>query len=271
MQENIKTLLLIGNGYDLSWGMKTSYSDFVQSEQFKKILPKNKLAGYIYNRFSESNCKWVDVEIELATYSRYLSEKKIDDSELEENFNELSDVLKEYLQDHTGGKENPKMEKCIREWCKGVESSKDIEVISFNYTDRVTTDFFNQYKIRVNYIHGRIIDDIILGVDENSNLASQHRFLYKSYNSNIRIKGVIDKISNANHYIIFGCSIGETDESYFKNIFKNASKKSFQIYYYGKSEEVKIKNRIEIVTGDMTAFISNNNVVFIDSKELSTK
>lgn len=270
MQEiNIKTLLLIGNGYDLSFGMKTSYRNFVQSELFKKILPQNKLASYIYNSFAENNYKWVDVEIELAKYSQYLSKGEIDDSKLEENFRELSNTLKEYLQNHTGGKENSKMKKCIREWYEYAESNKNIEVISFNYTHKVTTDFFNDYKIHVNYIHGRITDNIVLGVDESSNLAPRHRFLYKSYNPNIQIKEVLDKITSANHFIIFGCSIGETDEFYFKNVFKSTSKKTFQIYYYGEDEEINIKNRIESITGNMTTFISNNDVTFINSKELS--
>lgn len=35
-------ILIIGNGFDLNLGLKTSYKDFIQSEHFKDLVAKKK-------------------------------------------------------------------------------------------------------------------------------------------------------------------------------------------------------------------------------------
>ena len=51
---------IIGNGFDLNLGLKTSYQDFLQSTCLEKINPQNSLAKHFSNQKQLKN--WVDVE-----------------------------------------------------------------------------------------------------------------------------------------------------------------------------------------------------------------
>lgn len=60
--------LILGNGFDLANNFKTSYCDFVESQNFKLLLDDNNaLAKYIYKQKQLYN--WVDVETEIGVYS----------------------------------------------------------------------------------------------------------------------------------------------------------------------------------------------------------
>jgi Bacteriophage abortive infection AbiH len=84
--------LVIGNGYDLARGLKTSYRDFLESLEFKSLNEgpfsrwgntedppiteyfcyKNGLAYWIANQQQHQN--WVDIEHELIDYANLLNE-----------------------------------------------------------------------------------------------------------------------------------------------------------------------------------------------------
>ena len=64
----IGVVAIIGNGFDLNLGLKTSYSDFVNSKDFKSLLNKgNYLVDYLDGKHNLQ--KWIDVENELKLYS----------------------------------------------------------------------------------------------------------------------------------------------------------------------------------------------------------
>lgn len=50
-------LLIIGNGFDIDLGLKTSYSDYITSDYFKNRLDGtyNSLLLYLENRFNIKN------------------------------------------------------------------------------------------------------------------------------------------------------------------------------------------------------------------------
>ncbi len=74
-------IIIIGNGFDLSLGLKTSYKDFIVSDYFNSLLEKhNTLAIYLYKKQEINN--WVDIEKELTEYSK-----------------KLYDCLKDYFKD----------------------------------------------------------------------------------------------------------------------------------------------------------------------------
>lgn len=66
-----ETLLIVGNGFDLSMGFKTSYGDFMKSSYFpnKETSP---LCSYLHDQYEE-NMGWIDIENELSKYSQLLS------------------------------------------------------------------------------------------------------------------------------------------------------------------------------------------------------
>ena len=57
-------IAIIGNGFDLNLGLKTSYTNFVNGNEFKSLLnTDNFLADYLSNKHDLQN--WIDVENEL--------------------------------------------------------------------------------------------------------------------------------------------------------------------------------------------------------------
>jgi hypothetical protein len=73
MENQYKTLLFIGNGFDIAFDGKTSYKNFVESKQFRELqINNNQLANFIYEKFDANDKKWVDVEIEIGNYSKKL-------------------------------------------------------------------------------------------------------------------------------------------------------------------------------------------------------
>ena len=69
-------LLIIGNGFDLNLGLKTSYADFIGSSFFQELANgNNHLAFFLSEMFkfnSKQNQLWIDIEHELKTYSQLL-------------------------------------------------------------------------------------------------------------------------------------------------------------------------------------------------------
>lgn len=70
-----ETLLIVGNGLDLSMEFKTSYGDFMQSSYFPN-KETSSLCSYLYDQYEE-NMGWIDIENELSEYSRILTTKKL--------------------------------------------------------------------------------------------------------------------------------------------------------------------------------------------------
>ena len=59
-----KNVLVIGNGFDLSLGLSTSYMDFVNSDEFQILLNmQNQLA--IYLKVNAELQNWIDIELSL--------------------------------------------------------------------------------------------------------------------------------------------------------------------------------------------------------------
>ena len=71
--DDYKTVLIVGNGFDLSLKYPTSYSDFIASKYFKGLLSKeNSLASYLADR--KKYCgNWIDIEKELGSYAKVLA------------------------------------------------------------------------------------------------------------------------------------------------------------------------------------------------------
>lgn len=70
-----ETLLIVGNGFDLSMGFKTSYGDFMRSSVFPKF--DSALCLYLRKQFQE-NMGWIDIENELSEFSNVISSMKQD-------------------------------------------------------------------------------------------------------------------------------------------------------------------------------------------------
>ena len=199
----MKTVFIIGNGFDINLGLPTGYQDFYNyylkqpsgSEQIsslKKYLEKER-----YNT-------WADLELGLGDYTRYLTTE--DDVEI--ILHDLSDYLKAYLHEVSnsfsplssfadqffrdlaqpyrslpGG-----MARAVASFCASFSLPINIDVISFNYTDvlekliRVTRSNA-RLPMRIGedvtlssirHLHMSVHDlDIILGVNDETQIKNE--------------------------------------------------------------------------------------------------
>ena len=71
--DEFKTVLIVGNGFDLNINFPTSYSDFMGSQYFNELILANDnwLAQYLnYKKKQDGN--WIDMEKELGVYANIL-------------------------------------------------------------------------------------------------------------------------------------------------------------------------------------------------------
>jgi len=275
MEEEFNTLILLGNGFDVAYKFKTKYCEFVESEYFQNLLSSNSLCKKIQSVKEHNNC--FDLEMELYNYSLALTEDYgREGKEAEENakifkreYKELKAALQQYIKLANEGKTDPSFDKIIHKYW--LPLSANTHIISFNYTAYSLTKFaslltnknINQVHASVNYNLADKKDTIVLGIDESMKVSKLHSFLYKSHDPNINIREFPELVNKANRYIIYGCSLGETDEWYFKQIFKQKGK-LFEVYYYGDNED-EIISRIHELSGSLSDFKGSNTLRMYDA------
>lgn len=283
MNQNVDTLIIIGNGFDIANNFPTQYIDFIASSFFTSLLKSNMLSQYIYQKKEMQN--WVDVEMELANYSNLLWKQYNGmipvetTTRFEQEFLELRESLFHYIVNvQCSSKSNPAMEALVEEWLDElVCENKCAYILDFNY-NIVDYRFFSRnisiqrsfYNGNPNQVHGIASPDrenrIVLGVDKTNIKCKEHSFLIKEYNQHTHDMGYFESVETATKVIIFGCSLGRTDYRYFKPLFTSKKDKIFKIYCYGEQEYKKIKLSISEYTDSLSLFLSRNKVSFYDSK-----
>ena len=182
--EGAKTVLVIGNGFDLNLGLKTSYKDFANSPYWpfgsKKFCSFGGLGRYI-NRKSKNN--WFDLEQALKDYSQ---KDRVKCRYFQENSLKEYDILVGALQDYLKNAEKEDIDSrtesaLILTACR--KSYVPIEIVSFNYTNvELSATKLNTSLCRTpSYLHGNLYsNDIIIGTDESVKVPSRMTRLLKS-------------------------------------------------------------------------------------------
>lgn len=279
---NFETVYIVGNGLDICCGIKSSYSNFMDSLE-SKILDYPELIRFLYS--SHRNKLWTDLETELGDIA--INPMGIGGSKLfslvynhqrfEEEFEKLKYLLYEYLRDinkHAYHKTMP-----LELMNSYVNSEGGLYILNFNYTEVVDNYLYASFvsqkiNCKINHIHGTLNDNIniILGVQDSRKLKKEHSFLYKTrYADPQKVFEAEQALRKAKRIIVFGTSLGESDYSYFENFFqeqcqKDANPKEFIFYYYQKNGQNDLIYNLRCLTGNqLIQFYSNNNVQFYDS------
>lgn len=274
-----ETLLIVGNGFDLSMGFKTSYGDFMQSP----FYPKNNstLCLHLWKKYRE-NMGWIDIENELSEYSKLLSSFELETDQdkskwsvaaFRMQYDELKSSLKLYLQEETKGqfilkKDNPAVSVINH-------LPVDSKIISFNYTsiiERMTRDRFCVSKGNLLHIHGSLApyDDIVFGVEDSAKLSKKHVFLYKAHSQSLKAREFSNWLNSAGRIIFYGYSLGDTDRQYFEKFFQklcseNSSNVNLVFYYYGQSSYDNLIWQLQMLTKHkLTQLQTYNQIEFID-------
>ncbi len=75
-----KVVVILGNGFNLDLGLKTSYSDFAESDFWQNLMDNNghslddpRLLGFLNNKYEVE--KWIDIEVALLEYALQKTEE----------------------------------------------------------------------------------------------------------------------------------------------------------------------------------------------------
>lgn len=246
-------LIIIGNGFDLSLGLPTGYTHFLQSDLFNELVrERNIFAQYYFSKQAHSN--WVDIENEL----KFISAAN-NSSELPEHFEIFCDKFKKYISrlDYSKIDKDSNAYTFLRD-----RVSREILVLDFNYTSAtrlVLKDLgFTDTEIleRLIKVHGSVDDEtIIFGVEDNCEISDYHVFLKKTFNPGFKGINLYAEASKIQIISIFGHSLGDTDKMYFDDFFQKVSRemnfnqaKQINLYHYGKKGYRDLHMQLEKLT-----------------------
>lgn len=235
-------VLVIGNGFDLDLGLKTSFNDIFKEWNPSEDIKYSLLYELVCSRTGEEWNLLEDNIRRIYKSTRNLHFNKIEDDE--KCHREMISHIISHLKN---------MDKTINEnsyaykLINFVQQNEKFSIYSFNYTDSVEkcTDCY------VNHVHGKIADNsVILGTEDNKSANRKLCFLQKSFSPFYKSNDLKYKLSNSETVIFFGHSLGTADYLYFQDFFKKQSED-------GLSE--KDKKKIVIITFDE---VSRRNILF---------
>ncbi len=269
----MNVLYILGNGFDKAQGMKTSYPEFYQYlmdntndgspllQQLKKDINADKeLWSDMEEAFGQFTSK-IKTEVDMENLYFELSEclQKYLKSE-QSTFKPDKELITKFQNDFvvTGKYLGATDKNRYTNFVKSMPGGKDISVMTLNYTNTLETllnlgnatdkNFGNNnYFRQVIHVHGQLDDSIIIGVDNESQI------LNEAFRNNDNIKDFLVKIQSnlamkytrhtvceeliktANLIVIFGVSLGNTDERWWRLIgeqFKSRNNLSIIQYLY---------------------------------------
>ncbi|KQB06799.1 hypothetical protein CGU03_17290 [Vibrio metoecus] len=263
--DKMKNVYLIGNGFDLNLGLRTSYKDFVISEYFmRNVDGDSELFDHLYLVHQNSN--WIDIEKELEKFSK----KCTDYHGLLSDYKKLCQSLKDYIQSI----EISSMNRESSAYRLFSESDlEDFVVVNFNYTDSVyhilkSLGYGDEVRERILHVHGSVAqDEIIFGVDDKARINERHTFLYKSTSSIFSGSSCIEALDNFDKLHVFGHSLGDSDHMYFG--FLHAIKcslppsgmlKAINLYHYGEEAKYDIYRQLHALTKNGVSELKNKTL-----------
>lgn len=267
----MSVLFLIGNGFDLNCGMKTSYRNVY--DEYIKTDSSSNLIKQFKEKIGREYDKWGDFEMAMASeyapevvnvddfmecvtdftiYLRqYLTKQEEDFNNTINNSGEMELVKKEMLYSFSSfyeGITNNLTNKLISK----VENSFP-RIISFNYTKVFDNIFYNLYgKGRVNpviHVHGDV-EEPIIGIDNIQQIEApikesyrlERGFVKPEFNrqyDNNRVNTAERLIENADVICVYGMSLGESDLTWRNHLINwlHTGDKELVLYDYEASRD----------------------------------
>ncbi len=269
-----ETVVVLGNGFDIALGMKTSYKDFFNSKfwPFDKNskIKSFKLDGFLNEQMENREREnWYDLENLLAEYPLRKGFEESFKSDDEKHFKSLRKALRDFVdyEQHNvkelkRGAFNP-----VAIFLKTLFETRNPIIYSFNYTD--LKEFSKVFEIRdFSYIpvHGTIHDkNIVLGIDDSYEIPSAYSFLKKVSEPTYKSCNLFYDLCVAQEVIFFGHSLGKNDFHFFKHFFKTRSNENN--INYSKRCKITIftkdsKSRMDILSNLRAMNGGRNNELF---------
>ena len=168
------------------------------------------------------------------------------------------------------------MKSLVNKW---KEEYQDSDIYMFNYT-RSICGILNkraQDDEHLHYFHGDIyrkmneVNDIVLGIDDSMKNGDKEKysFIYKKFQDEYNNNEFSRHVNEAKRYIIFGCSLGDSDAWYFNKIFKQEESKIYEVYYHTEDEKIEMKRRIEKFSGiSLADFQDKHHLIMISNQKI---
>jgi hypothetical protein len=289
------TSIIIGNGFDLNLGRKTSYSDFAKSEEWNDLLD---IRGFHFNSgdadgesllqaidHASKESQWFDIENEIYKWAK-AQEVVTPECVIyaKEDFRRLKEALNAYLVrvEQESIDESSMAGELLFHFYTLKNNPGVLDVFSFNYTHLRYMDqgiFDQRYKI-LTYVHGSIDDNLVLGCEnyEKAKIKRELSFLYK-YNMLKKANHIAQKLVTSNNVLFFGHSINEMDFCYFRDYFKRAASNegvNMNLAFVCKDEDsaMAIRDNIEsqgIVVQDLYNHLNRINFIRMDEMNNPTE
>lgn len=90
--QGLNILYVIGNGFDLNLGLKTSYKDFY--DHYHSIESSKKDIDLLKKDLSDNYNNWADLELALGSYTEKLESSDVFDEVFEDILQQLAEYLK---------------------------------------------------------------------------------------------------------------------------------------------------------------------------------
>lgn len=295
MNSNYQIVFVVGNGFDLSLGMKTSYKDFLNSDFFKdnlsipsdaNIYRVENLFNYLIHKKLE-NKGWIDIECELKKYALAQNVSIKDDSIIIPNQQNVSNqnikdsyrLLEKSLLDYLNSiKDQINDNPISRKLLDTIALNEKNLIVTFNFTD-IRKLISVDCNPNIHYMHGNLNGgNIILGIDKvdyNDENQKTYGYMAKNHHRYYNEFNLSNKLINADEVIIMGHSMGETDFQYFQdyliNVSKNMNNKKYLTIITKNQDSLDdIINNIETMTNTQYIKVKSNvvfNTFFTDEKD----
>lgn len=234
----MKILHIIGNGFDLNLGLKTSYKDFY--DFYKSLESTKNSINNLKTNISSNYNNWSDLELALGQYTEEFS--TVD--EFDEVFEDIGEQLAKYLKlEESKFEVEVDKEKFFENLVKPeiylpvadtnrintfkssfINNAWVVDIFTFNYTSIIEKIIENKKNIKignhiketnpvtlrnVEHIHGYVDDRMVLGINDVSQLKN------KEFHKNVDVLEAIVKEK---------CNIayGHTIDSLFKTKISQA-------------------------------------------------
>ena len=282
-----KNVFIIGNGFDLDLGWKTSFSNFAYSRYWSQIAK-----GLLFYYLEENkNAKaWFDLEALLGRFGTdriketvpgYNISSSMDDKI---TFKSLKIQLKEYLEDEQSRQIN-KSSSAVKVFKAIIKNGYFSSIYSFNYTDlksiaeKIEPGLSSLFGYE--HVHGSIADDtIILGTNAEIEIDENYLFLRKVNDPNYSSHNIKYDLFEANHIVIFGHSLSKNDYHFFEDFFRKQcdgqmqriNAKKITIFTYDEySRTAIIEHLRKMNSGRVEALFSQNDLKIICTNGINDK
>lgn len=269
----MKVLYIIGNGLDISLGMKTDYQSFYN--YYKTIdagdqdIEAMKLS--IENGRYET---WADLESGLGAYSNYVSSENVYIKCLDH----LKEYLKIYLNDefkkwkyganhfvndlyYPSKYLDSQIQSIYNQFVSSISNDgtiDNVKIVTLNYTNTID-HMLSYYNMKDNidllHIHGILNNGMVIGVNDIQQIANEKFWTNRDIVENFVKPSFNDACLNNNNslferwinetsiIVIFGTSMGETDRKWWRLIGKKLqdSANSAMVFFYAFDKDKDIQ------------------------------